>query len=77
MDAILTKKAEELAKDLAGQATTLNELNEVMRSLMKCLRFYVVTNGKCGRRFGGCQQFLITAPALRANLVDRAEDWRW
>lgn len=35
MDAILTKKAEELAKDLAGQATTLNELNEVLRSLMK------------------------------------------
>ena len=35
MDAILTKKAEELAKDLAGQATTLNELNAVMRSLMK------------------------------------------
>ena len=35
MDAILTKKAEELAKDLAGQATTLNELNAIMRSLMK------------------------------------------
>jgi transposase-like protein len=35
MDAILTKKAEELAKDLASQATTLEELNGVMRSLMK------------------------------------------
>ena len=35
MDAILSKKAEELAKELAGIATTLNELSEVMRSLMK------------------------------------------
>jgi transposase-like protein len=35
MDAILTKKAEELAKDLASQATTLEDLNGVMRSLMK------------------------------------------
>ena len=35
MDAILTKKAGELAKELAGQATTLDELNGVMRSLMK------------------------------------------
>ncbi len=35
MDAILSKKAEELAKELAGNATTINELNEVMRSFMK------------------------------------------
>ena len=35
MDAVLRNKAEELAKDLAGQATSIGELNEVMRSLMK------------------------------------------
>ena len=35
MDAMLTKKAEELAQELATQATTLDELNGVMRSLMK------------------------------------------
>jgi hypothetical protein len=35
MDAKLMKKAEELAQEVAGQATTLDELNGVMRSLMK------------------------------------------
>ena len=35
MDAALTKKANDLAKEFAGQATTLEELNEVMRALMK------------------------------------------
>ena len=35
MDATLTKKANELAKEFACQATTLEELNEVMRALMK------------------------------------------
>lgn len=35
MDASLTRKAGELAKELATQATTLEELNGVMRSLMK------------------------------------------
>lgn len=35
MDAMLTKKAGELAKELAGQATTWDELNGMMRSLMK------------------------------------------
>jgi len=35
MDAILSKKAVELAKELAESTTTLNELSEVMRSLMK------------------------------------------
>lgn len=35
MDAVLTKKADELAKEFAGQATTLEELNNAMRALMK------------------------------------------
>ena len=35
MDATLTKKAGELAKEFAGQATTLEELNGAMRALMK------------------------------------------
>ena len=35
MDAIVMKKANELAEELAGQATTLEDLNGVMRSLMK------------------------------------------
>jgi transposase-like protein len=35
MDANVRKKTEELAKELAGQATTVGELNGVMRSLMK------------------------------------------
>ena len=35
MDAMLTKKANELAKELAGQATTIEDLNGAMRSLMK------------------------------------------
>ena len=35
MDAMLTKKADALAKEFAGQATTLEELNDAMRSLMK------------------------------------------
>jgi putative transposase len=35
MDAVLTKKADALAKEFAGQATTLEELNDAMRSLMK------------------------------------------
>jgi len=34
MDAIIMKKANELAEELAGQATTLEDLNGVMRSLM-------------------------------------------
>lgn len=35
MDAMLTKKADELAKELASQAGTLDDLNGMMRSLMK------------------------------------------
>lgn len=35
MDAILTKKATELAEELASQATTVEEINDVMRSFMK------------------------------------------
>lgn len=35
MDATVMQKTEELARELAGQATTLEELNGVMRSLMK------------------------------------------
>ena len=35
MDAMLTRKAEELALEMATQATTLDELNGLMRSLMK------------------------------------------
>lgn len=35
MDAIVMKKANELAEELAGQATTLEDLNGVMRWLMK------------------------------------------
>lgn len=35
MDGVLTKKADELAKEFAGQATTLEELNNAMRALMK------------------------------------------
>jgi putative transposase len=35
MDAMFTKKADELAKELATQATTIEELNGVLRSLMK------------------------------------------
>lgn len=35
MDAKLTRQAEELALEVASQATTLEELNGVMRSLMK------------------------------------------
>jgi putative transposase len=35
MNAIVMKKANELAEELAGQATTLEDLNGVMRSLMK------------------------------------------
>ena len=35
MDAKVMTKTEELAKELAGQATTLEDLNGVMRSLMK------------------------------------------
>ena len=35
MDAMLTKKADELARELAGNATTLDDLNGMMRSLMK------------------------------------------
>lgn len=35
MDATLTKRANELAKEFAGQATNLEELNTAMRSLMK------------------------------------------
>ena len=34
MDALLTKKADELARELAGSAATLDDLNE-MRSMMK------------------------------------------
>ena len=35
MDASVKKKSEELAKELALQATTIEDLNGVMRSLMK------------------------------------------
>lgn len=35
MDAMVLKKTKELAEQLAGQATTLDDLNGVMRSLMK------------------------------------------
>jgi putative transposase len=35
MDAMWTKKAEELAQELATQATCLEDLNGVMRALMK------------------------------------------
>jgi putative transposase len=35
MDANVMEKAGELAKKFAGQATTLDELNGVMRSMMK------------------------------------------
>jgi transposase-like protein len=35
MDAILKTQAEKLARDMAGQATTLDDLNGLMRSMMK------------------------------------------
>jgi transposase-like protein len=35
MDAILRNQAEKLARDMAGQATTLDDLNGLMRSMMK------------------------------------------
>ena len=35
MDAILKNQAEKLARDIAGQATTLDDLNGFMRSMMK------------------------------------------
>jgi putative transposase len=35
MDALLQSRAEELAKEFAGQATTVEELNELMRLMMK------------------------------------------
>ena len=35
MDATLSESTEELAKELSRNATTINELNEVMRLLMK------------------------------------------
>ena len=35
MDVLLTKKANELARELAGQATTIEDLNGAIRSLMK------------------------------------------
>jgi putative transposase len=35
MDAVLQSRAEELAQEFAGQATTVEELNELMRLMMK------------------------------------------
>ena len=35
MDALLQSRAEELAQEFAGQATTVEELNELMRLMMK------------------------------------------
>src|SRR5262245_31178060 len=35
MDAILKDRAEQLAQEIAGQATTLEDLNGLMRSMMK------------------------------------------
>ena len=35
MDATLKLKAEQLAKEIAGQAQTLDDLNGLMRTLMK------------------------------------------
>ena len=35
MDAILKNQAEKLAREMAGQATTLEDLNGLMRSMMK------------------------------------------
>ncbi len=35
MDALISKKAEILAKSIAGQASTIEELKGVMRSPMK------------------------------------------
>ena len=35
MDAFLTDKAERLAREMASQATTLDDLNGLMRAMMK------------------------------------------
>jgi hypothetical protein len=35
MDAILKTQAEQLSRDMASQATTLDDLNGLMRSIMK------------------------------------------
>jgi putative transposase len=35
MDALLTTKAEQLAREMASQATTIEDLNGLMRAMMK------------------------------------------
>ena len=35
MDALLQSRAQELATEFAGQATTVEELNELLRVMMK------------------------------------------
>jgi putative transposase len=56
MDATITTKAMELAKELAGQATTVEELNDVMRQLMKSALERMLNTEldvHLGRRLGG------------------------
>ena len=74
MDAMFTKKANELAKELATQATTIEELNGVMRSLMKTA-LEKILNTELEVHLGRCSSTATAAlaPAENELLQDGAD----
>ena len=66
MDATFTKKADELAKELATQATTIEELNGVMRSLMKTA-LEKMLNTELEVHLGRCSSTATAALATAEN----------
>jgi len=78
MDAILTKKADELAKELATQATSLDDLNGVMRSLMKTALERMLNTElelHLGRPVGGSTMAVSPSPSA-ADHEDEAPSGR-
>jgi transposase-like protein len=65
MDALWTKKANELAKELASQATTIEDLNGAMRSLMKTA-IETMLNSEMSVHLG-CGRAAVVAEAGRAE----------
>lgn len=71
MDATLTTKARELAEELATQATTLEELNVVMRSLMKSTLERMLNSELEVHLDRGASAAVVQAPLVEATPVKR------
>ena len=71
MDALLQSRAQELATEFASQATTVEELNELMRLMMKSGLERMLVDWWLAALFGGVAliEFAAAMAVLAAGLI--------